>query len=197
LAFEEIIGNEKNKELLQKGIESSNLLHSYLFVGEDGIGKKLFAREFAKMILCMQEQNKPCNNCKSCNQFIGESHPDFMQIEPEDGKSIKIEQIRFLQEKIAEKPVTSNKKVYIIVDSQTMTREAANALLKTLEEPPEYAVLILLTSNESKLLTTIRSRCTKIHFKILSQPQILSYLKENNLDTNFTLNMLQSSNRKY
>lgn len=193
MAFENIIGNEKNKELLKKAIETQNILHSYLFIGEEGIGKSLFATEFAKMILCENEEKKPCNNCKSCIQFMGESHPDFMKIEPEDGKTIKIEQIRFLQEKIAEKPVTSSKKVYIISNSETMTREGANALLKTLEEPPEYAILILLTSNESKLLTTIKSRCTKIYFEKIPEEKILAYLKENGLDTGITENMLKNS----
>lgn len=203
MAFENIIGNEKVKELLQQSIQKQNILHSYLWVGNEGIGKSLFAKEFAKMILCEEQshnekqQNKerqiiPCRTCKSCIQFEGESHPDFMQIQPEDGKSIKIEQIRFLQEKIAEKPVTSNKKVYILENAETMTREAANSLLKTLEEPPEYAILILLTSNESKLLTTIKSRCTKIYFREIAQEQILAYLKQNNLATDVTENMLKS-----
>lgn len=193
MAFEGIIGNEKNKKLLKSTIESGNILHSYLFIGEEGIGKSLFAKEFAKMILCQGKEEKACNNCKSCIQFLGESHPDFMQIEPEDGKSIKIEQIRYLQEKIAEKPVTSEKKVYVISNSETMTREAANSLLKTLEEPPEYAVLILLTSNESKLLTTIKSRCTKVYFMPIPEEQILTYLKQNELEAEFTQNMLKSS----
>lgn len=193
MAFENIIGNEKNKQLLKNAIQKGNILHSYLFIGEDGIGKSLFAKEFAQMILCQNDGQKPCNDCKSCIPFLAESHPDFMQIEPEDGKTIKIEQIRYLQEKIAEKPVTSGKKVYIISNSETMTREAANGLLKTLEEPPEYAILILLTSNESKLLTTIKSRCTKIYFSPIPEEQILEYLQKSNLDTDLTQNMLKSS----
>lgn len=197
MAFEDIVGNEKIKELLQQSIHTQNILHSYLWIGNEGIGKSLFAKEFAKMILCQNQshnlgQDIPCRTCKSCIQFEGESHPDFMQISPEEGKTIKIEQIRFLQEKIAEKPVTSEKKVYILENAETMTREAANSLLKTLEEPPKYAILILLTSNESKLLTTIKSRCTKMYFKPITQPQILGYLKQNNLATDITENMLKS-----
>ena len=187
MAFQNIIGNEKNKELLKKAVETKNLLHSYLFIGEEGIGKSLFATEFAQMVLCEDEEKKPCNHCKSCIQFMGESHPDFMVIEPEEGKAVKIEQIRFLQEKIAEKPVTSSKKVYIISNAETMTRESANALLKTLEEPPEYAILILLTSNESKLLTT------KIYFEKIPEEKILAYLKEKGLETGITENMLKNS----
>lgn len=191
MAFEGLIGNEKVKNILESAIKNNNVLHSYLFIGKDGIGKNLFAKEFAKMILCVSENNKPCGDCKSCAEFNGESHPDFLQIEPDDGKSIKIEQVRFLQEKIAEKPVTSTKKVYLISNSETMTREAANSLLKTLEEPPEYAVIILTTSNESQMLTTIKSRCMKINFEQILEEQILSYLKANNLDIDITLNMLK------
>lgn len=110
------------------------------------------------------------------------SHPDFMLIEAEDGKSIKIEQIRYLQEKIAEKPIVSDKKVYIINDADFMTKEAQNCLLKTLEEPPEYASIILVLSNESKLLATIKSRCTKIVFEPLSNDEIIKYFSINQID---------------
>lgn len=175
MAFEKLIGNEKIKKLLVTTLQTNNVLHSYLFVGIDGIGKSQFAKEFAQAILCSNSGEKPCETCKSCLEFQGESHPDFLQVEPEDGKAIKIEQIRYLQEKIAEKPVTSEKKVYIINECDTMTREASNALLKTLEEPPSYAVLILITANESKLLATIKSRCTKIAFRSLSEEEIKRY----------------------
>lgn len=191
MAFENILGNEKNKEMLTKIAKSGSSLHGYLWVGKDGIGKSLFAIEFAKMLLCESNGEKPCGECKSCIEFDANSHPDFLKISPEDGKTIKIEQIRYLQEKIAEKPVTSSKKVYIIENSELMTREASNSLLKTLEEPPSYAVIILLTSNESKLLSTIKSRLMKIYFLSIEQDKILAYLKENNLDENITQNMLK------
>ena len=191
MAFEDLIGNEKIKNLLKNSAQTNNVLHSYLFVGTDGIGKSLFAKEFAHMILCTSEQSKPCKTCKSCLEFQGESHPDFLQIEPEDGKTIKIEQIRYLQEKIAEKPVTSEKKVYIINECDKMTREAANGLLKTLEEPPAYAILILLTANESKLLTTIKSRCTKIAFQALSEGEIREYLEGQSEPIKMTDNMIK------
>ena len=142
------------------------------------------------MILC-NGQEKPCHTCKSCLEFEGESHPDFMLIEPEDGKTIKIETMRYLQEKIAEKPITSEKKVYIISECECMTREASNSLLKTLEEPPEYAVLILITSNESKLLTTIKSRCTKIYFRPIPEDKLIEYLKQNQIDEKMTENMIK------
>lgn len=191
MPFENLIGNEKIKNLLTNAVQTNNVLHSYLFVGIQGIGKSLFAKEFAQMILCTSNQEKPCKTCKSCLEFQGDSHPDFLQIEPEDGKTIKIEQIRYLQEKIAEKPVTSEKKVYIIEDCDKMTREAANSLLKTLEEPPNYAVLILITTNESKLLATIKSRCTKIALQSLSEEEIKTYLKTQDNERSMTSHMLK------
>lgn len=176
MAFDKLIGNDKIKNILEKTVISKNILHSYLFTGIEGIGKKEFAKEFAKMILCMEE-NTPCNTCKSCMQYESSNHPDFMMIDPED-KKIKIEQIRYLQEKISEKPITSTRKVYIINDCDAMTKEAQNCLLKTLEEPPEYASLILICSNENKLLNTIRSRCIKVSFSKIEDRDIEEYLQK-------------------
>lgn len=180
MPFENLLGNSKVKDILNNSLENDNILHSYLFVGIEGIGKQIFAKEFAKNILC--EKNDKNNSCKSCLAIQDGNHPDFMIIEP-DGKNIKIEQIRYMQKKIAEKPILSNKKIYIINDSQNMTEEAQNCLLKTLEEPPEYAIIILISSNESKLLNTIKSRCTKEVFNRIKDEDIKKYLKEkNNID---------------
>ena len=177
MAFEEIIGNYKIKETLNSIIEKNNILHGYMFTGTEGIGKKLFATEFSKVLLCTAETNKPCNQCKSCIEFSGNSNPDFKIIEP-DGNSIKIEQIRLMNSKIIEKPITSARKVYIINDSQKMTVDAQNCLLKTLEEPPEYATLILICNNEAQMLNTIKSRCTKINFKPLSISEIKEHIEK-------------------
>ena len=174
MSFEKIIGNDKVKTFLNKQIKENHVLHSYLFVGIDGIGKTLFAREYARKILCIdKEETEDCISCIKWNSF---NHPDFYQIEPEN-RTIKIEQIRQMQERISEKPITSNKKVYLIIDSDTMTKEAQNCLLKTLEEPPEYISIILTTSNESKLLNTIKSRCMKIVFEPIEKQKIEEYLK--------------------
>lgn len=176
MSFENIIGNDKVKSFLNKQIEENHVLHSYLFVGIDGIGKTLFAREYAKKILCLDKEQT--EDCISCIKWNSSNHPDFYQIEPEN-KTIKIEQIRAMQERISEKPITSNRKVYLIIDSDAMTKEAQNCLLKTLEEPPEYATIILTTSNESKLLNTIKSRCMKISFEAIEEQKIEDYLKNN------------------
>ena len=190
MSFENIIGNEDIKVLLKNTVNSNNILHSYLFLGIDGIGKKIFAKEFAKMILC-DGKSKPCEKCKSCIEFENENNPDFMIIKRDfdtdkkkEKNSISIEQIRYMNSKVSEKPIISNRKVYIINDSDLMTKEAQNCLLKTLEEPPEYVTIILIASNESKLLNTIKSRCIKISFNKLSNEEIEKYFKENDIIIN-------------
>ena len=196
MSFDNILGNDNIKELLNNSIKSNNILHSYMFIGTDGIGKSLFAKEFSKMILCLYD-NKPCNNCSSCIKFNSDNHPDFMIIDSEDNKNIKIGQIRFLQEQIAEKPIVSSRKVYIINNSDLMTVEAQNCLLKTLEEPPEYATIILILSNENKLLNTIKSRCTKIVFQNISNGELTEFANKNNISiTNTILNICNGSINK-
>lgn len=174
MSFENIIGNDKIKQELQKAVKNNAISHSYMFVGQEGIGKKLFAKELAKMELCLDD-NKACNQCSSCIKFNSENNPDFVLLEP-DGSSIKISQIRELQENVYKKPIISNKKVFIIDDSEKMTEEAQNSLLKTLEEPPEYIIIILITSNENKLLNTIKSRCIKINFENIDTKDMLEYI---------------------
>ena len=171
--FKNIVGNQKVKEYLKTSIETKNISHSYMFVGKSGIGKKLFAKEFAKKIMCLNFEKTDEEGCKceSCIKFETNSNPDYIEIFP-DGKTLKIDQIRKMQEKIAEKPIISNRKVYVIDDADLMNEESQNCLLKTLEEPPEYAVIILVVSNESKILSTIKSRCILVKFNPLSSDEI-------------------------
>ena len=186
--FENIIGNDKIKEVLTESVKNQTATHSYLFIGISGIGKKMIAKEFAKMLLCTRE-NKYCNACKSCIEFDSNNNPDFMCIEPE-GNTIKIDQIRYLQRKIQEKPIISDSKVYIIDDADLMTTEAQNCLLKTLEEPPEFATIILIGSNESLFLPTIRSRCMLLNFKPITNEKIKDFLKANYNIENISDNVL-------
>ena len=175
--FENILGNNSIKNLLSNSMKADKVSHSYMFVGISGIGKKMMAKDFAKGILCLNE-NKYCNNCKSCIEFDSNNNPDLIYIEP-DWNNIKIEQIRELQKRIPEKPIISNRKVCIINDADTMTKEAQNCLLKTLEEPPEFVTIILIGSNENAFLTTIKSRCMIIHFEKIADEEISNYLREN------------------
>ena len=189
--FDEIIGNDKIKEALEKTVNENKVSHSYMFVGIDGIGKQLVAKKFAQAILCTKETEKSCNQCKSCIEFMSNNHPDFLYLEP-DGNSIKIEQIRYLQRKIQEKPIISNKKVYIINDADKMTTEAQNCLLKTLEEPPEYGTIILIGSNENAFLNTIKSRCMKISFRPIESKYIKQYMEKIYEKKNISQNMLEA-----
>ena len=160
--FEKIIGNDAIKEILSNSIKNETLSHSYLFLGIEGIGKKILAKELAKQILNDEREN----------------HPDVITIEP-DGNKIKIEQIRWLQKRIQEEPILSNKKICILDDAETMTVEAQNCLLKTLEEPPDFAMIILIGKNESAFLSTIKSRCMILRFQPIEEEKIKEYLRTN------------------
>jgi putative DNA polymerase III, delta' subunit len=161
--FEDILGNDDVKKYLTNCIENKNFSHSYIFSGIKGVGKYTFAKDFAKCILedsMMQ---------------------DYYELGP-DGKSIKVAQIRELQNVINIKPIFSKKSVYIIDDADLMTIEAQNSLLKTLEEPPEYAVIILIVHNERSILSTVKSRCVNIKFNKLSDKDIKKYFLKNDLN---------------
>lgn len=190
MEFKDIIGNTEVKEYLNKSINQKNILHSYLFLGTDGIGKLLVAKAFAKKILCLENAEEDCL-CKSCTCFNGGNNPDFYCIN-EEGSTIKIDEIRSLTEKVIEKPIVSNRKVYIINDCDKMTPEAQNCLLKTLEEPPEFVVMILISSNENVILNTIKSRCMSIKFKNISDDLLLDYAQNVLGYENVSKNLLKS-----
>ncbi len=156
--------NKQIEELLKRTIESKKIVNGYIFSGSGNTKNYEYAKKFAKMILCLNEGEESCNNCKSCLMFNDDNHPDFFEINKESTESIKIEEIRDIQLKIIEKPITSHKKVYLINNAEKMTVEAQNCLLKTLEEPPEFVTIILVSNNENTILTTIKSRCTKVAF---------------------------------
>ena len=161
--FEDILGNDDVKKYLTNCIENKNFSHSYIFSGIKGVGKYTFAKDFAKCIL-----EDPMMQ-------------DYYELGP-DGKSIKVAQIRELQNVINIKPTFSKKSVYIIDDADLMTIEAQNSLLKTLEEPPEYAVIILIVHNERSILSTVKSRCVNIKFSKLSDKDIKKYLLKKDLN---------------
>lgn len=157
--FENIIGQEFAKKYLSNSIKNNKINHAYIFEGIDGIGKRKFAGELSSILFDGISMN---------------SNPDCININP-DGNSIKIAQIRKLQSDIIVKP-HRNYKMYIINQSERMTIEAQNTLLKTLEEPPAYAIIILITNNKERLLDTVKSRCETIKFTPISQQDLKSYL---------------------
>lgn len=162
--FENIIGHEKQKELLKNALKSGNISHSYLFYGQEGIGKAKIAKEFAKELLHVENI---------------ESSPDYKYItRREDKKDIIIEQIRKeLIDNVYELPVSGEKKVYIIDNAQMLNIASQNALLKTLEEPPKYVVIILISSNISAFLTTIISRVNKISFNGIDDVSLKNFIR--------------------
>ena len=163
--FEKLLGNEQVKKYLKETIDSSLVSHSYMFLGKEGVGKKLFAIEYAKNIICKTKEDEV--------KFDAGSHPDFKIIDPEKERTFTIEQVRNLQKKILEKPIVSDKKIYILNDADKMNDAAQNCLLKTLEEPPEYAMIILIVSNEKVILPTIKSRCVIVKFSNLSSEDLM------------------------
>lgn len=189
--FKSIIGNTNVKEYLNKSIEQNNILHSYLFLGTEGIGKMLIAKEFARKILCLENTKDETCTCKSCTCFKSQNHPDFHVIN-EAGENIKIETIREITEKVIEKPIISSKKVYIINDCDKMTKEAQNCLLKTLEEPPEFIIIILISSNENIILNTIKSRCMTVKFRNIENDELAEYARNVIGYDNLSENLLKS-----
>ncbi len=178
MSFKDIVGNSEIKEYLIKVSTTGNVSQSYLFVGTEGIGKLLIAKEFAKKVLCLNKEKEQACECKSCKCFEGLNHPDFYVIN-EEGDTIKIEQIREMTSKIIEPPIVANRKIYIINDCDKMTVEAQNCLLKTLEEPPEFAIIILITARENLVLNTIKSRCMMLKFKNISKEELKQYAIRN------------------
>ena len=162
--------------------QQNRLPHALLLSGPDGIGLKRFALVFVMRTLCLSNNNEledACGNCKGCELFKGKSHPDLYFIEPEEkGKTIKVEQIRELIKYVSIKSFSADMKIIIIQSADAMNRVTANALLKTLEEPPEQSKIILLSHNPSKLPATIRSRCQRIDFKPTYNNETVSWLTE-------------------
>lgn len=176
--FKDIIGQEQIKKHLQKAINQNSISHAYIFCGESGSGRRTLADAFAKAIQCEDKTADidACCKCKSCIQSESHNHPDIKYITHEK-LSISVDDIREqLNNDITIKPYSSAYKVYIIPDANKMTEEAQNALLKTIEEPPAYAVIILLTDNLTNLLPTIQSRCVTLNMKPLSKNDIAAYL---------------------
>lgn len=175
--YKSIIGRSDVMKILKTAVSSGKVAHSYIFSGDAGIGKKYIAKLFAMSLLCESGQDEPCMECRSCKTALSGNHPDIIYITHEKPASIGVDDIREqLTATVDLKPYSGGKKIYIVPDASKMTVQAQNALLKTLEEPPEYCHILLLADNTDSLLPTIRSRCVEIHIHPVSEEDVRQYL---------------------
>ena len=165
--WDKVVGHQDAVTIVKAMLSTGKMPHALLFAGPAGIGKKLLAQLVAAGILCSSDSGKPCGHCHSCLLFGRSVHPDFTQVAP-DGTTIKIDQIRLLKNVAALTPAVGIGRVCLIEDAELMTVQAANSLLKLLEEPPPGLVFILIAGTSKPLLPTILSRCRKISFYPLS-----------------------------
>ncbi|MCI7812423.1 MAG: DNA polymerase III subunit delta' [Lachnospiraceae bacterium] len=179
--FEEIIGHKQMIEHLKHAIQLDKVSHAYIFEGEKGCGKKTIAEAFAAALQCehQKEGTDACGICKSCKQAASKNHPDIIHIMHDKPNSIGVEEIREqVVNDIQIKPYSGKYKIYIISEAEKMTVQAQNALLKTIEEPPAYGIVMLLTDNASVLLPTILSRCVVLSMKPAADNLVKKYLME-------------------
>ena len=178
MKFQDIIGQEHMTGHLQNAIRMGKVSHAYIIQGEAGSGKKLLADTFATTLQCEEGGIEPCGHCQSCKQAVSGNHPDIRRVTHEKA-TIGVDDVRLqLNNDILVKPYSRPYKVYIIDEAEKMTEQAQNAMLKTIEEPPEYAVIILLTVNAKLLLPTILSRCILLNVRPVARGQVTKLLTE-------------------
>ena len=177
--FQDIYGQEAMKEHLQNAIKTGKVSHAYIMNGERSSGKEFIARIFAKTLQCEKGGTDACGECHSCKQADSNNQPDIIRVTHEKPNSIGVEDIRSqVNNDMAIKPYSSPYKIYIINEGEKMTVQAQNALLKTLEEPPAYGVLLILTTNVEALLPTIVSRCVVLNMKPVRDDIVRKFLME-------------------
>ena len=177
--FRDIIGNELIKKQLSEAIEGDRLSHAYLISGDRGMGKKRFAEAFCLELFCEhKDEEGACRRCPSCKKIMTGNHPDVIWLRSEKPDVIKVDEIRSQIVETADiRPFMSDRKVYIIPDADRMNQQAQNSLLKVLEEPPEYVIILLLCNDETALLETVLSRVIKIKLKPRTDSMVKEHLR--------------------
>ncbi len=180
MKFTDIRGQQDIKEHLQNAISQGKISHAYIINGEKDSGKMMLAEAFATTLLCESHGQDACSTCHSCKQAENHNHPDIRYVTHEKPATISVEDIRQqINNDIVIKPYASPYKVYIVDEAEKMNKQAQNAILKTIEEPPEYAVIFLLTTNAAGFLQTILSRCVTLDVKPISKEIIVKELMNN------------------
>ena len=175
--FGDIVGQQQIKGHLQNALSTGKISHAYIINGEKSSGKEFIAKVFAMALQCEEGSMEPCQECRSCKQALSGNHPDIIRVVHEKPNSVSVDDIRTqVNNDVAVKPYSSPYKVYIISEAEKMTVQAQNAILKTLEEPPAYAVILLLTDNVNSLLPTILSRCVVLNMKPVPDALVKEYL---------------------
>ena len=179
-SFKDVVGHKDILKYISNAVENNRVSHAYILNGERGSGKRMLANLFAMTLLCESGENEPCGKCHSCKQAESGNHPDIIRVTHEKPNSISVEDIRTqVNNTVDIKPYQGPYKVYIIPQADLMTPQAQNAILKTIEEPPSYAVFLLLTENAETLLPTINSRCVMLKLRNIKDTLIKKYLMEN------------------
>lgn len=177
LTWKEILGQEPIKEHFRNGVKTGTVSHAYILSGEAGMGKRTLANALALTLLCERGTADPCMECHGCRQVLSGNHPDLIYVTHEKPSSIGVDEIREqINDTIQVRPYNGGYKIYIVNEAEKMTVQAQNALLKTIEEPPAYAVILLLTSNEDAFLPTILSRCVQLKLKPLRDSVVKEHL---------------------
>jgi DNA polymerase-3 subunit delta' len=178
-SFKNVVGHKDIIQYIRNAVSMDKVSHAYIMNGARGSGKKMLASLFAMTLLCEKQGPDPCNTCHSCRQAESDNHPDIIWAAHEKPNTISVDDIREqVNNTIMIKPYQGPYKIYIIDRAELMTPQAQNALLKTIEEPPEYAVIILLTENAEVLLPTINSRCVMLKLRNIRDTLIKKYLME-------------------
>jgi DNA polymerase-3 subunit delta' len=177
--FPAVLGQAAAADEMGEALKSGRLAHAYIFSGPEGVGKFRFAKELAKALVCRGSGARPCGTCSACGKIERETHPEMivLRVQPEN-QQIKIEAVRDACSRLMLKPVEAKHRICIIDEAERLSDDGANCLLKTLEEPPDYCVIALVTSRPEMLLPTVRSRCRTVRFGALDPENIVRILIE-------------------
>jgi DNA polymerase-3 subunit delta' len=180
MTFENLVGHQRAKALLRGALVRATVHPGYLFTGPAGVGKHCFAAAFVRAWLCLEASGEACGVCDSCTRAGGATHPDLLELGPEEKKkSISIDQVRVLGAWLAQSPALGRRKAAILDPADTLRIEGANALLKTLEEPPSGRIIVLIATHPGALPPTVRSRCQQVSFGSLSDDEVAEVLRRN------------------